>query len=1000
MLSFLWLTGVVGPQNAYAAYWVNDGGVCTNVGTDLPAAVGAANALGAPTLFVEGNEVERAETTIDTLVLRPGRENPLGGACQLTGAASITQTTRGRRLLTVTGTTTVLGITLSGNNATTVGEGGVIVVANGGDLTLSNSPVNKGHATTNGGCISVVGSLTLDGSSTVTSCTARFDGGGISSEGGTITMSGSSQVFGNQAKKNGGGIALANASLTMLTGSSVVGNTAIGRGGGIHQSGGAAITQTLANNTAFGHGGGIYAGNGAALLTDESMSKNVSYQEGGAVYATGSGTTVDLGSDTIDNHARRDGGGIRLTDAAAMSLHCDRIVLNTTPLDGGGIHADATSTIVHGLFISSIEYPLPLGTPVICSNRAGYNDDLSIANAGKKGGGIYLHDATMGIGLPDSQPLICDNRATLEGGGLAAYAQAIGTFEYATFSENQADAGRGGGILAEDAETRVTLGAESAILSNTAGTHGGGIAVNGAWAIATADGFEVDDNQADDNGGGIYVVGEEATPGRVSLGGAQVTLNNALDGAGGGAFVGAFGTLFGAGGGDVLTFSLNGAELSGGGVAVPGGTVDLNAVSFLSSNFLQTEGPGGGVAISDGGQFELTSGRVLFNHAGQGGGVHVDGGVLTLGSSECATGSPCVVVSGNTVDGTPAVGGGVAIVAAGSFDDHHLERVLFQGNDAGEGPGMWVDHPDAQVSILNSVLAFNDAPSGNPSGALTVNDGTVECVHCTIGLNEVGVDLLGGSMTAVNSIIDDNSIEDLRDTGGAYADTCTVLAGDVTLDLSPMGIPSGGLDEVRNQCVDEGPDNDIDNTARPHPDDPTGSPLYDRGAYELPGTCGDGVLDPGEDCDPVLDPSCPSDCQTTCGDGILQGNEQCEEALLDPKIPPEHCDADCQWVPYGLCEPEEPCESTWGDCDGDTDCVSGTICTDDVGHLFGWSAQVDVCIAQGDLPYPGDSFCSTSAPCDEGVGDCDSDSECKSGLVCSADVGANYGWNAGVDVCE
>ena len=47
----------------------------------------------------------------------------------------------------------------------------------------------------------------------------------------------------------------------------------------------------------------------------------------------------------------------------------------------------------------------------------------------------------------------------------------------------------------------------------------------------------------------------------------------------------------------------------------------------------------------------------------------------------------------------------------------------------------------------------------------------------------------------------------------------------------------------------------------------------------------------------------------------------------------------------------------------------------------------------------GNSF-SVGRECSAGEGDCDGDSQCQSGLMCSNDVGANYGFRAFVDVCE
>ena len=48
----------------------------------------------------------------------------------------------------------------------------------------------------------------------------------------------------------------------------------------------------------------------------------------------------------------------------------------------------------------------------------------------------------------------------------------------------------------------------------------------------------------------------------------------------------------------------------------------------------------------------------------------------------------------------------------------------------------------------------------------------------------------------------------------------------------------------------------------------------------------------------------------------------------------------------------------------------------------------------------GASYCSTSCPCAEGYGDCDSDAECLPGLICARDVGANYGVHSSMDFCE
>jgi predicted amidohydrolase YtcJ len=44
-------------------------------------------------------------------------------------------------------------------------------------------------------------------------------------------------------------------------------------------------------------------------------------------------------------------------------------------------------------------------------------------------------------------------------------------------------------------------------------------------------------------------------------------------------------------------------------------------------------------------------------------------------------------------------------------------------------------------------------------------------------------------------------------------------------------------------------------------------------------------------------------------------------------------------------------------------------------------------------------FCTDCGPCAAGVGDCDRDNECATGLVCVDNIGATFGFAPGVDVC-
>ena len=114
----------------------------------------------------------------------------------------------------------------------------------------------------------------------------------------------------------------------------------------------------------------------------------------------------------------------------------------------------------------------------------------------------------------------------------------------------------------------------------------------------------------------------------------------------------------------------------------------------------------------------------------------------------------------------------------------------------------------------------------------------------------------------------------------------------------------------------------------------------------------------------------------------------------------------CPW-PAGhanFCRDCGPCGPAQGDCDNDGECAPGLTCVENIGPQFGWGANVDVCmntqtctLDNGDPNYCADPACG---PCGVGEADCDSDDECFPGLVCSQNVGAQYGFHPNIDVCE
>merc|ERR1719445_2981546 len=155
-------------------------------------------------------------------------------------------------------------------------------------------------------------------------------------------------------------------------------------------------------------------------------------------------------------------------------------------------------------------------------------------------------------------------------------------------------------------------------------------------------------------------------------------------------------------------------------------------------------------------------------------------------------------------------------------------------------------------------------------------------------------------------------------------------------------------------------------------------------SYWSPCADGEGDCDSDSDC---MSGNCSHDVGYNYG--VSYSFDVCEASACMP--------ANLDW---SCCTWSSPCADGEGDCDSDSDCMSGTSCSHDVGSSYGVSWSFDVCEASGCSPSNLDwSCCTWSSPCANGEGDCDSDSDCISGH-CAHDVGSDYGVSYSFDVCE
>ncbi|WP_428267234.1 hypothetical protein [Haliangium sp.] len=123
---------------------------------------------------------------------------------------------------------------------------------------------------------------------------------------------------------------------------------------------------------------------------------------------------------------------------------------------------------------------------------------------------------------------------------------------------------------------------------------------------------------------------------------------------------------------------------------------------------------------------------------------------------------------------------------------------------------------------------------------------------------------------------------------------------------------------------------------------------------------------------------------------------------LAPSFASGSLELNCHGSFWSACTPTCPCGDGMGDCDADSDCVDDARCLHDAGLSYGYDdPEVDVCgVGCPSIDSGAWNLCTVECPCAAGYGDCDADADCVAGLVCRHDVGADYGLDPEVDVCE
>jgi heme/copper-type cytochrome/quinol oxidase subunit 2 len=225
-----------------------------------------------------------------------------------------------------------------------------------------------------------------------------------------------------------------------MEGGTLFGNTATFYGGGVYNFGGTftvfSSDAIIANNTAGFDGGGVYNDGSFVMSGNAVIANNTASDNGGGVYNAGPNAKFTMTGGIIGG----DGG-----------------IGGNSAYDGGGVYND------HGTFTMS-------GNAAVLGNSATF------------GGGVYNNGGTFDLGDPTSSEIVrvSGNTASSNGGGVynTGATALFNMFSNAVISDNTAGID-GGGVFNVNAGVFNMYGGE--ILTNSAGTGGGGVCTSGEF---------------------------------------------------------------------------------------------------------------------------------------------------------------------------------------------------------------------------------------------------------------------------------------------------------------------------------------------------------------------------------------------------------------------------------------------------------------------------------------------------------------------------------------
>ncbi len=613
-----------------------------------------------------------------------------------------------------------------------MGNGGGILIAEGGSGTYFGGLIQGNVAGRAGGGVEVVGQITLD---------QGFDFADV------IPLA----IDGNTAGVNGGGLHISRTGNVTIRRASVTGNTATKEGGGLWNSAAGTLsvdTTTISGNVASGDdpdqgGGGIFTDGGDLQVTGSFINNNladgVSGSGGGIL---NNGATLMVTNTAINgNIAVRAGGGIETVGAAVTTLTGVNLDSNSAGLD---------------LSLAGANVPAPLllynfnetGTTALATGSAadgGGNPVLNF-NANNTTTPADLHSAP-GTGVSGAAgDRAFDNTGAGSGfsnvshGQHAADFDAIDTLSAFTLS--------GWYMLPSTAQS---IGLQDSLFENGSTSAGfrlrGGSSTNAGTLQLTVDGQTRETSRVyTEVGEYVYFAASyDGTSTTDNVKFYKGTVNSGLS------LVDTFSINAGAVNTETLPlfiganrqflaqFPFNGFLDN---IRIDGSALPMEALEFLradavgqATGFRANPGNGGALHVSGAGNVTISGGTASNNFAAnEGGGLWNSAtGTLTVDGT---------TISGNTAAGVASDSGGGGVYNDGGtvdIDNARIRRNVASGT-AGSGGGLL--SVAGTVNVDNTDFSFNDA--NRAGGGIEIVNGALVLTNTDL----IDNDALGGAANA------------------------------------------------------------------------------------------------------------------------------------------------------------------------------------------------------------------------------------------------------------